>query len=1155
MQQLKIALLGSPQITLDGKPVDTDRRKAIALLAYLAVEDKPRSREALAALLWPDYPRASAFSYLRRTLWELNQILGKGWIESDRENITLNRLPELSVDVNTFQSLVGSASDQVSALQEAVSLYRGNFLEGLVIADTLPFEEWQYQQVEYFQRDFAQALEKLVDALEQRGEYDDAMQYAQRWLALDRLNESAYRAIMRQMAGMGDRSGAVKVYQACVQTLKDELGVAAQEETEKLYQAILHGEQLEAHRAEAGKLPTTSKPKLIGYLPNPATPFIGRHEEIKQVVKLALDPEIHLLTLTGPGGNGKTRLSIQAAEELCCTFTDGVWFIPLAAVQSSQGLILAIAKGLGYSFFKGEETPREQLLDYLREKHSLLILDNFEHLMVGGRELVADILGSAQGVKLLITSRERLNLMTEQIYRVPGMHIPDQKNLANWDNPEEQAKSYSAIQFLIERARHVRPDFQVTQENLAAVTQICQLVDGSPLGIELAADWLELFPPEEIVKQISHNLDFLESEAVDVPERQRSLRAVFDTSWNMLNEEEKQAFKRLSVFRGSFSRQAAQVVSGHTMRTLLSLANKSWLQQADEGRYQLHEVLRQFGMERLEADQDEWQATRDRQAEYFATFLQVQGQALRTAGQIQALEALKTELESNIPEAWAWLILDCRIDILIEKMLPGIFHYGLIRRGEEDFISMLKHARKLVPVSDDRQDLLQGAILETVEINFEMSGVIVEDQPKERLEKLWAKVNKYGLQEDMGFWYIVLAATYGSSMNYQEGNRRLIEISPKIKKHMSEWDLATYSMVTGQFSETNQPEIRKKYLLEALSIYQKIGVVQEQGTTLRALGEQAAIEMDYELAIDYCQKAKRLFEQVGDSWGVDSTWSNLGEYYIYLGKIDQAFSAYEESRRFSEKIGNRRLLGVDYSWESMQTSRYGELDHALELRKKSLEISIEVKNQNDIAWHTWELGEIHRLMGDLEQAKRYYQEALPYFEKLHDQIGMGFYHRGFGDIAIMLGNWEEARSRFQEALVFHEKEQRPNSLWGLIYYHARLGTVLVHLRAFNEAKMHLKISLTQAEHWPFLDIKALPLTGIAFLMAASGFPAQAIEMAACVISKPTTWNETKNQAGMILEMASKEVSAEEARLFMARGEAIEINALIRKCLESGVLEK
>ncbi len=362
---------------------------------------------------------------------------------------------------------------------------------------------------------------------------------------------------------------------------------------------------------------------------------------------------------------------------------------------------------------------------------------------------------------------------------------------------------------------------------------------------------------------------------------------------------------------------------------------------------------------------------------------------------------------------------------------------------------MLKHARKLVPVSDDREDLLQGAILETVEINFEMSGVIVEDQPKERLEKLWAKVNKYGLQEDMGFWYIVLAATYGSSINYQEGNRRLTEISPKIKKLMSEWDLATYSMVTGQFSETNQPEIRKKYLLEALSIYQKIGVVQEQGTTLRALGEQAAIEMDYELAIDYCQKAKRLFEQVGDSWGVDSTWSNLGEYYIYLGKIDQAFGAYEESRRFSEKIGNRRLLGVDYSWESMQTSRYGELDRALELRKKSLEISIEVKNQNDIAWHTWELGEIHRLMGDLEQAKRYYQEALPYFEKLHDQIGMGFYHRGFGDIAMMLGNWKEARSRFQEALVFHEKEQRPNSLWGLIYYHARLRNCVGPLESFQ----------------------------------------------------------------------------------------------------------
>jgi predicted ATPase/DNA-binding SARP family transcriptional activator len=1149
MQHLKIALLGSPIITLDGKPIETERRKAVGLLAYLAVEGRTFSREALAAMLWPDYPRASAFSYLRRTLWELNQMLGKEWIEASRDSVSLARNSNLEIDVRTFRDVFGESIDQVEDLRQAVELYRGDFLEGLIIADTAPFEEWQNQQVSYYHRQFEHVLERLVGALEKNGAYQEALVFAERWLSMDRLNEAAYRAIMRQMAGLGDRSGVARIYQTCVQTLKDELGVEPQAETETLYRSILQEGQKVSAEGGDGK---TARPKAIQFLnnlPNPGTPFIGRSWEVEQITQLIANADIHLLTLVGPGGTGKTRLSIQVASEQTNSFADGVWFIPLVAVQSAQGLLIAIAKGINYTFFKGAETPEQQLLDYLRNKQLLLVLDNFEQLLEPGRELIAKVIGATQKVKILVTSRERLNLQAEQIFHVAGMRVPEPELIASWDDPSEQAKPFSAIQLLIERARRRQPEFQLNCDNLEAVADICRLVDGSPLGIELAVDWLEVLPPEEIVREIAHDLDFLESVAADVPERQRSLRVVFDTSWCLLNEAEQHAFKRLCTFQGSFSRQAAQVVSGYPLRTLLSLANKSWLQQAENGRYQLHEVLRQYGMEYLEADQSEWQEARDRLAEYFATFVQVQEQVLRTSNQIRALEAIKIELESNIPQAWAWLVFNGRISELIDKMLAGIFHYGVIRSGEVDFISLLTSARKAVTSNLDQESMLQGAILETVEIYFEIVGAVVFDQPRERMKQLWDMVNRYQLEDKMGFWDILLIADYGAIINYDEASQRLHELLPKITNYTDPWNLGYGYLLVGEFTKPEQWEIRQDLFTKALEVFRQIGAIHEQGVTFHALAEQAAIARDYEKAIDYCQKARKIFEQVGDSWGIDWVWTNLGEYYIYLGKIDQAFRVFEEMRHFSEKIGNKRMLGVECSWESLQVSRYGNLEQALALREKSLEIAIEVNNSNDIAWHTWEMGEIYRLMGNPEHARKYYQDALPLFEKLQDNVGIGFYHRGEGDLARMREDWEIAREHFEKALEYHGKVQQSNSPWGYIYYHSRLGSVLLELGEHEKATAQIKLSLDNTEKWPFLDVKAVAVVGTAGLLKVLGKLTRAIEVAACVESKATTWNEVKQEASEILKEARQGVSEQEAQEAQQRGVEMDIEELRKQLLQ------
>ncbi len=1146
MQRLKIALLGPPEISLDEAPVETDRHKAIALLAYLAVQPKPQRRDTLAALLWPDYPRTSAFAYLRRTLWELHQMLSKGWVGADREKVWLEQLPDLQVDVTTFEQAISSPQADLEALSSAASLYRGDFLQGLVVADTAPFQEWQLTQAEHYRRGFARLLEKLVETLEQNNDYAQALLYAQRWLALDQLNEPVYRAVMRVLTSLGERNKALMVYQECQATLQNALGVDPQEETRQLYEAILKGERL------AGATPAVQAVSWQGNLPTPTTPFIGRKRELEQVLQLMHDPAVRLLTLTGPGGTGKTRLSIEAAAKLGSSYNDGIWFIPLAAVKTLQGLITAMGTSLGFSFYQGEENFNQQLLDYLRHKRMLIILDNFEQLVSTSRAMVVAILQSAPQVKLVVTSRERINLQAEQVYQVGGLHSPDRQAISMSTDPAELAESYEATQLFYERARRVRPGFQPSRENLVDAAHICQMVEGSPLGIELAAAWLEVAPPTDIAREIAHNLDFLESAAGDLPDRQRSLRAVFETSWKLLQTAEQQAFQRLCVFRGSFSRQAAETVCGCSLATLLKLVHQSWLQQRDDGRYQLHEVLRQYGNERLQANQQEWQQTRDRHAEYFAEYLHHYSQALQTSDQLQALEALKLEIDSNIPEALEQLVTTQKTETIVGKMLMGLLHYSMIRSTTEDFIPLLKSAYESISTVDDSKSLVPQAILETVEIYFSMNQMETSSNLKQRTRRLLELANERGMQKQMGMWYTVLVSLYGFNVNFEEGSMQYLRILQNIDEATNLWEAGYGYLDASQFCGVENRELRKSYLEKALAAFKGIGVLHEQGVTLLDLGMLAASEMDYSRAIEYTLEAQGFFEKVENRWGVDRTWMNLADFYIYSGRIEQGIHAFEETRIFNEKSGNRHALGIDLSWESMAVSRYGKLEDALVLRLRSLEVAREVGNPHDIAWHTWELGEIYRLMHELQQARHCYDEALPEFEALNDNLGLAFYERGYGDIATMNQDWSEAKARYTKALEYQEQELRPFRGWGLIYFHTRLSTALVRLGDLQAAVQNLKEALRLVNSWPYPDMMALILAGIAEYLAASGKAAQAIEIATCVMGQPTTWNEVKNQARGLFEKETGSVTQGELQEAQRRGSTAQPDQIIQHYLHNPI---
>lgn len=377
-------------------------------------------------------------------------------------------------------------------------------------------------------------------------------------------------------------------------------------------------------------------------LPLQPTSFIGREKELTEIAALLADKDCRLLTVVGPGGIGKTRLALEVARQQEPYFKDGVFDVALAPVVASDLVVTTIADRLGLNL-RGQDTPQAELSQYLQDKQLLLVLDNFEH-QIEASVLLSDLLQAAPDLKLLVTSRERLNLQEEWTVVLEGLAYPK-------DSSSEALESFSAVRLFLQRARQVHTKFSL-QDHADAVITICQQLEGMPLGLELATSWLRVMPCEQIVVQMERDLDFLTTPVRNVPERHRSLRRVFDQSWRLLTLEEQAVFARLSIFQGGFDLEAALYVANASPRLLASLVDKSFIRQQTSGRYDLHELLRQYAAERLSQVQ-EFDAIAQRHLDYFTQFADEAERNLFGANQTIWFDKLEIE-QDNLRSALAF---------------------------------------------------------------------------------------------------------------------------------------------------------------------------------------------------------------------------------------------------------------------------------------------------------------------------------------------------------------------------------------------------------------------------------------------------------------------------------------------------------------------
>ncbi len=1050
---LEISLLSPFTLTHDGQPLKLPSRRTEALVVYLLRNPQPQAREVLANLLWDDLPQNKALGNLRVLLANLRKAL-EPYVTITRQSAAWNGASDYRVDLTALEEILALSRveiDRDGALTKATAAnlgaalqhYQGDLVPGFYLPAGQGFEEWLATEREWLWTRAVEALDDLATEYLQWGDYRAGVAQAQRLVDLDPLREEGHQLLMQLWAADGQISAALAQYERCVQLLDQELGVPPHGFTTDLYERLRRGDWHlpQAHPGQTAVTP----PPLPHNLPRLLTPFWGRAAELAQLATYLADPAMPLITIVGPGGMGKTALALAAAHRLvqqsqeeqgatgkAQLFANGIYLIALAAIDDSAQIAPAIAGAIGYRFQPdgGDETT--QLLRYLQPRAMLLLLDNVEHL-VDETELFGAILAAAPAVRLLVTSRHRLNRLGETILTLAGLSYPQATSLTTAGDAQaddEILQEYSAVRLFIDAVRRAQGNVLLDEAELAAVVRICQLAQGMPLAILLAAAWGELLAPTEIAAEIERDVAFLRTAAAhneaDFSVHQQSMHAIFNHSWALLTPAEQQTLARMSIFRGGCTRPVAQQVTGGSLRDLLSLVHKSLLvRDSASGRFTVHELLRQMAAEKL----------------------MEMGQAATPLHQL-ALKTMERLYAQNLMPHYGELAEHAeQANLLVQARHYLQLAGDAARDNFQNRLAIDYYSRALAhtPSTETRTRYL---LLLQRQKRYHLLGAREEqDADLATLETLVAELADVRLQIE-----VLLARGYYANAISDHATvlavvAPAVELAQSINATAQEAvGLSLWGLTLARRTENRLAETK---LVTALELFRKVEQQEGQANVLNQLGLVHCDLGDYERGKGYYHQALAICREIQDQFLEARVLNSLGLAANEQGNATEAFDY------FHAALPIRRAVG----------DRYGE--------------SITLSN----------LGVVAEAQGDYMAAQRYYQQALAICMVIDDQWGVEVTLGNLGGIAQIMGDYPAAHTYYEQSLAIcrtiamRADESRMLSYLGLLHLNQQAVQPAHDLQPTYDY-CQAAVDLARAAEAP--DEEALALTHLGHVLVASG---------------------------------------------------------------------
>ncbi len=793
--------------------------------------------------------------------------------------------------------------------------------------------------------------------------------------------------------------------------------------------------------------------------------FIGREQELAELTSLFTSAENRLISLVGPGGVGKTRLAIQFATEAIKYYPDGAFFISLASIKDPAYITILLAEALKYTFY-GDQNQIEQLARYLHRKKVLIILDNFEHLRVEGARLLAALLSQTHYLKFLVTSRERLNMIAETILEVHGLPVPT-------DPAIEEAENYSSVKLFVHNAQKTFPRFSL-KDNLAAITQICQQVDGIPLGILLASSWVRVFSCLEIATEIKKNIDFLTTIAPDIEPRHRSMRAVFDSSWEYLSGEERRILRRLSIFKAGFTANSALAISDATLISLATLADKSLLMHQRDNRYQMLSTFQQYAAAKLEESPDELATTEIKFCNYYADYCAQKHQLLNTANQHTALAEMTSEIE-NIRTAWN-LLIDSNhwelINVFKESLLTYHGMLGSFIEGRELFRSALL---KLTKLNDPKLDLIRATMQQLSAWMAVKNGLIAEG-----LAGLTESLQVF--RDHNSMWEMALTLEFLSTVKRMQGEKLQAkscieealqilqdETIPK-SNYLRAFTAHCQSVLAGVLIDLGDHQLARENMLASIATHNQLGTHYGTIHPLMGLGRLAYLEGEFVQAKDLYMQALETATNIYDRHGMAQIHNNLGAVFEDIVNIPESYHHVVSALKLVSETGDRRLRALIV---------------------------------NNLAYH--QMRYLHRPAESI----RTYQEAIELFSAIGDLRGITYTCYDISRAYLKVGLVDEARNHvlrgLRTAITLDSTPIILHALHGFVY-------MFSHLKDDERA---LRLCYLIINH-PAVEADTQKRAIVSKVELEQNLPAETIQSA-------STWGKTVNLQDVIDQVLSEKM--------------------------------